>query len=125
MEDRRQALFAKTAQLLRNLNNERQIALREKTAAETKVAEAAKKDRAYALAKTAISRGIIDDDFESVENFIGDVMNSTKSLDVIEEATKMASGTQFSVEEASEEETGTGGNKVDALTSLIMGSAIE
>jgi hypothetical protein len=126
MTDQRQELFAKTAQLLRNLNSERLAVIRERDNAQEKVADAEKKDRAYALAKTAVTRGIIDDDFESVQSFVDDVLDSSRPFEVIEEATKMAtSSAQFSVREVPEDETGTGGRRVDALTSLIMGSVIE
>lgn len=82
-----------------------------------------KEQRVRTLAKTAVARGIINDDVDSVDEFIASTMGSSRPLDVIEQGLDFATSGGFSsVKEASEDEdTGLGKGDLDPIASLVLG----
>jgi len=118
-----QKLCRQTATALREAGET--IGQQEDTIAEQKEKLAAyrKEERVRTLAKTAVSRGIINDDTDSVEDFVANAMTSPRPLDVIEQGLDFATSDSFSsVKEASDEEAaGLGKGNLDPIASMVLG----
>lgn len=117
-----QKLCRQTATALREAGET--IGQQEDTIAEQKEKLAAyrKEERVRTLAKTAVSRGIINDDADSVEDFVAQTMTSTRPLDVIEQGLDFATSGDFSTKEASDEEAaGLGKGGLDPISSVVLG----
>lgn len=115
-----QKLFAKTAQVLRQQEHEISTKTARIAELESESEKTASKERAFALAKTACIRGIIDPDIESVEKYAQDILASGKNLDVVDEALKMASVAP-SFDAVDELHTGPNSGRIDPITEVLFG----
>jgi len=116
-----QALFAKTAQVLRT----QQAQIRQLRDENTKLAECKsehdREKRTRELAKKAVDRGIIDGAHESVEDWVKETLASDKSLDVVEQGLEYATGDFFGKEGSDDSDDSTGSGKMDPISSLVLG----
>lgn len=120
-----QELFSKTAEVL--LRQKAEIgALKDENSKLAAVkCEHEREKRVRGLAKKAIDRGIIDGEYESVEDFVKQTLASDKSLDVIEQGIEFANGDLFKEGSSDDDEAGSFSGRPNPIAALLFGDSIE